>query len=260
METRKVFLSVGRTSHPDQEAFVQAIERYMQMHGLIPQTVGRTYFSSKQPLTAVTELMQECVGTIILAYERMYLLHALEKRGSAQEKSWQEISLPTVWNQIEASIAYTLGHPLLVIVGNDIKSEGLLEHGYDWYVKWAEINSNIVADPEFIGIFADWKKRTEAYYEQKFGAGRGLAAPADSALGTSDRSRLSKLRQMLTSRFSQSDIEIITFDLGLEYSDLPGDEFRLKTFNLIREMDRRNRLNDLISLAQQHRPEIPWDI
>lgn len=259
METRKVFLSVGRTSNPEQEAFVQAIERYLQMNGMLPQTVGRTYFSSKQPLVAVTELMRESVGTVVLAYERMYIAEAQEKRGNPQEKIWSNISLPTVWNQIEATIAYTMGHPLLVIVGHGIKSEGLLEQGYDWYVKWADINSNIVADPEFVGIFADWKKRTETYHAQKFSPGANLASPIAPSAETSDRSRLSKLRQMLTTRFSQSDIEIITFDLGLEYNDLPGDELRLKIFNLIREMDRRNRLNDLISLAQQLRPEIPWE-
>lgn len=258
METPKVFLSVGRTSNADQEAFVQAIERYLQTNGMMPQTVGRTYFSSQQPLVAVTELMKECVGTIILAYERMYTPEATEKRGSEQEKKWTEVVLPTVWNQIEATVAYTLGHPLLVVVGHGVKSEGLLEKGYDWYVKWADINANIIADPEFVGMFADWKKRTETYWAEKTG-GTAVAAPPPSASPT-DRSQLTRLRQMLTSRFNESDLKLITYDLGLDYSDLPGDEFRLKALQLVDEMNRRNRLNDLITLAKQLRPEIDWKL
>ena len=40
----KIFLSVGRTSNARQEAFVQTIEHYLEGNGLVPQTVGRTYF------------------------------------------------------------------------------------------------------------------------------------------------------------------------------------------------------------------------
>ena len=43
--------------------------------------------------------------------------------------------LPTVWNQIEAAMAYTLGRPLLVIVEDGLVSEGLLEGKYDWIVQ-----------------------------------------------------------------------------------------------------------------------------
>ena len=41
----KVFLSVGRTSNEKQESFVKMVEKYLEDNGLIPQTVGRTYFS-----------------------------------------------------------------------------------------------------------------------------------------------------------------------------------------------------------------------
>jgi len=86
------------------------------MNDLLPQTVGRTFFSSKQPLVAIKELMHECAGSIIMAYERTHLVEAIDKRGSPQEARLQGLNLPTVWNQIEATMAYTLGHPLLVVV------------------------------------------------------------------------------------------------------------------------------------------------
>ena len=50
----KIFLSVGKTSNERQEKFVLDIEGYLRANDLTPQTVGRTYFTSQQPLKAVS--------------------------------------------------------------------------------------------------------------------------------------------------------------------------------------------------------------
>jgi hypothetical protein len=152
-----VFLSVGRASTPEQEQFITALEKYLSSNGLTSQTVGRTYFKNQQPLQSVAECMADCAGTIILAFERLYIQGGTERRGSKHQSPVGNVTLPTVWNQIEAAMAYTLGHPLLVLVENGIKSEGLLEHGYDWYVKWIELQITAFTEPEFIGVFTDWK-------------------------------------------------------------------------------------------------------
>jgi hypothetical protein len=160
-----IFLSVGRASTPEQEQFIIALEKYLSSNGLTPQTVGRTYFKNQQPLKSVTECMTDCAGTIILAFERLYIQDGTERRGSKQQSPLGNVSLPTVWNQIEAAMAYALGHPLLVLVENGIKSEGLLEHGYDWYVKWIDLQDTAFAQPEFIGVFTDWKGAVEDNYK-----------------------------------------------------------------------------------------------
>jgi hypothetical protein len=92
----KIFLSVGRTFTPQQEIFVSTLESFLTSQGLIPQTVGRTYFSSQQPLKAVMELMDECAGSIILAFERTQIIQAFEKRGSKDERQLADLKLPTV--------------------------------------------------------------------------------------------------------------------------------------------------------------------
>ena len=63
---QKIFLSVGRTYTQQQEEFVSSLEEFMRSQGIIPQTVGRTYFSSQQPLVAVAELMRQCSGTLVV--------------------------------------------------------------------------------------------------------------------------------------------------------------------------------------------------
>jgi hypothetical protein len=171
----KIFLSVGRTFTQEQEEFVSTLEEFLQGQGVTPQTVGRTYFSSQQPLKAVMELMQDCCGSIILALERTQIVNAVEKRGSKDERSFADIKLPTVWNQIEAAMAYGQGHPLLVIMEDSIKEEGLLERGYDWYVKRVALSREALYDREFMGVFGDWKRRVEEFGKLKETASRPVS-------------------------------------------------------------------------------------
>jgi hypothetical protein len=159
----QIFLSVGKTSTPQQEAFVTAIEKHLQVNGLYPKTVGRSAFSSDQPLKLVADLMKECSGTVIIAFERTYIESGIERRGSTDEKMFSKRPLPTVWNQIEAAMAYTHRHPLLVIVEQGLKSEGLLEKGYDWYVQSCRLDASVLGGAEFAGVFADWKRRVEGH-------------------------------------------------------------------------------------------------
>jgi len=161
--SRKIFLSVGRTFTQQQEDFVTTLEEYLRGQGVTPQTVGRTFFSSQQPLKAVAGLMEQCAGTIVLAFERTQIVQAVEKRGSKDERAFADVKLPTVWNQIEAAMAYAQGHPLLVILEDGLKEEGLLERGYDWYVKRVTLTRDALYDREFMGVFSDWKNRVEEY-------------------------------------------------------------------------------------------------
>jgi hypothetical protein len=177
----KVFLSVGRTFTPQQEFFVSALESFLTSQGLTPQTVGRTFFSSQQPLKAVLELMDECAGTIILAFERTQIIQAFEKRGSKDERQIADLKLPTVWNQIEATVAYSKGHPLLVIVENGLKAEGLLEQGYDWYVQPVALSAESLSSREFQGMFADWKRRVEQKATEKASPKENLTQKAAQA-------------------------------------------------------------------------------
>lgn len=161
--TVDVFISVGRSSKPEHEAFISAIEQFLRDNGLNPRVVGRTDFSAIQPLTFIEQVMNECAGTVVIAFERIHIEQGLEKRGSSAEKPISSVSIPTVWNQIEPAMAYVLDHPLLVIVEKGLRSEGLLETGYDWYVQWVDIDASTLQKREFLGVFADWKDRVEDY-------------------------------------------------------------------------------------------------
>lgn len=158
-----VFVSVGRTFKPEQEAYVSAVEQLLRTNGLTPRTVGRVDFTSGQPLQRIAEVMEGCSGTVVLAFERTYSADAIEFRGTPEERRRGPLGLPTIWNQIEAAMAYVHKQPLLVIVENGVKSEGLLEARYDWYVQWITVDVSALNDVQFQGVFADWRRRVEEW-------------------------------------------------------------------------------------------------
>jgi hypothetical protein len=146
-EDLRIFVSVGSTSNHRQEAFLSAVEGRLRSEGLIPQTVGRNFFSSDAPLKTVTELMDSCAGAVIIALERKYFPAGVEKRGGPNEVKLSEVKFATPWNQIEAAMAYSRGLPLMVITEVGLWEEGLLDHGNEWYIQ------SVALDPVFLELY-----------------------------------------------------------------------------------------------------------
>lgn len=158
MNELNVFVSVGGTATEEQESFVRAVEDRLRSEGLIPHTVGRNSFGNASPLKTVAEQLDKCSGTVVIALERMYFSDGIEKRGGSKATLVSNVKLATPWNQIEAAMAYSRGHPLMVIIEEGVKKEGLLEQGYDWYVQSVQVDPSVLATPEFNGILSNWKK------------------------------------------------------------------------------------------------------
>jgi hypothetical protein len=105
------------------------------------------------------ELLDKCAGTVVIALERSFFPTGLDKPGGPNEIQLTDVRLPTPWNRIEAAMAYSRGHPLLVIVENGLKNEGLLERGYDWFVQFVEPVPSALTTLEFNGVLASWKQK-----------------------------------------------------------------------------------------------------
>ncbi len=255
MESNKpiIFLSVGKTHNDQQEKLVQSIESFLKANGLNPQTVGRTYFANQQPLKSIEELIRKSSGIVVVALERTHIQKAVEKPNSPLSKELNEVKLPTVWNQIEATMAYTVGLPLLVMAENGIKSEGLIETGYDWYVKWFSIDQVVFDDKEFIGIFESWKKSVHAYQTSKEDDSHEPASTIGSP------KHLTQLRQILSEKFSEDELRTFVFDLGEDYESLPGGNKSIKAMELVAKMNRHGNLQALIDQGKQSRQDVSWE-
>lgn len=154
-----VFVSVGSGLNSHQEAFVAAVEERLRAIGVTPRTIGRNTFSADAPLKSVTALMDSCVGAVVIALERFYFPAGVERRDSDQQGDLDATSMPTSWNQIEAAMAYGRGLPLLVIVDDRIRADGLLEKGNDWFVQAVPLDELALTTPAFLGILESWRSR-----------------------------------------------------------------------------------------------------
>ena len=160
---RDVFLSVGRTATADQDEFVTAVRDLLADQGFRSRTVGRTDFPSGKPLKKILAVMKKCSGTIVIAFERYHITNGIELRGGFRKSPLADVSLPTVWNQVEAGMAYTLGQPLLAIAESHLRNEALLEDGYDWYIKWVDLKPASLHKPEFQTVFQKWVREVGRY-------------------------------------------------------------------------------------------------
>jgi formylglycine-generating enzyme required for sulfatase activity len=68
-----------------------------------------------------------------------------------------------------------------------------------------------------------------------------------------------RLRQAIMAYFSETDIQILCFDLGIDYGDLPGDNKSIKIVELIEYLARKGKISELIDQCSQYRPNVPWD-
>ncbi|HSG15093.1 MAG TPA: SIR2 family protein, partial [Anaerolineae bacterium] len=82
-----------------------------------------------------------------------------------------------------------------------------------------------------------------------------LKAPAATGPGVNP---LTKVRDALAASFSEEELRELTFDLNVEYSDLPGEGRSAKARELAALLKRQNRLTDLVAIGDEKRPNVPW--
>jgi len=80
----------------------------------------------------------------------------------------------------------------------------------------------------------------------------------DAALGA-EQKHPAKLTQMLTTRFNREELRTLCFNLGIDYDDLPAEGRVNKARELVKYLDRHNRILELVETVRQLRLNISWD-
>ena len=151
---------MGSSPTPQQKEFVDAVLNSLKTVGLSPRIMGENEWTHGRPLKGIKDIIMECEGLVIIAFTRTKFDKGTESKGEIN-KELTNILLPTPWNHIEGSIAYSFDLPLLVIAENGLKSEGLIEKGHDWTVYWTDLSVNNVNSNSFSGFLLSWKKAVE---------------------------------------------------------------------------------------------------
>lgn len=144
--------------------------------GLSPRQMGKNEWSAEQPLRAIRRVIDQCSGTVVIAFTRYEFATGRELQKDGTSKQLEEIRLPTVWNQIEAAMAYTRDIPLLVIAENGLRDDGLLEGRYDWKVFWTDFSRTQIESPEFAGYLRSWKELVTAASRRKVSDGPDISS------------------------------------------------------------------------------------
>jgi len=138
----KVFMSCGSTFTDTQKAFVEELERFLQKEECVPHTVGKSSFSAIQPIRHARDVIQECDGAVVVAFERYRIEKGLEKPESKDEGSIDGWKLPTPWNQLEAAMAYGMELPLFIVVERGLKRQGMIGDRHEWYAQEIELSKD----------------------------------------------------------------------------------------------------------------------
>jgi hypothetical protein len=175
MEKPKVFLSVGSASTKLQRDATESIFAVIEATGLSPRQMEKNEWSSEAPLRGIRQVMQECHGAVIIAFTRYEFPAGAERSKDGSSKELGPTRFPTVWNQIEAALAYGRDVPLLVICENGLRDDGLLESKYDWRVFWTDFQPEELRSERFSGFLQSWKRLVEKHVETS----RAAPAPVE---------------------------------------------------------------------------------
>ncbi len=68
-----------------------------------------------------------------------------------------------------------------------------------------------------------------------------------------------RLHKILMKCFNETELQTLCFRLDMEYDDLPGTGRENKARELIKYLERRQRLSELVEIGKELRPKESWD-
>lgn len=157
-QPKSIFVSIGNPYREEYEAILTRLMDTIQEAGLRPRVIDRTDYPIGRPLEHIANVMAECSGVVVVAFERSFFPSGTEKRGSKAATSVRERRYTTPWNHIEAALAYKQGLPLLVLAEEGVQREGLIEEGHDWYVEHFDLDEDPLTSRRIRTRIQEWAR------------------------------------------------------------------------------------------------------
>lgn len=170
-----VFLSYPKPCFGRQKAFVDFISTYLSQRGFNPRTLGVTDYDMDAPLTAIRRLMLESNGLLTIAFRRTFVEKGTARLrtdiSTLKEESIDGQWLTTPWAQIEPSMAYQLGLPVMILREKGVLADGILERGViGLYMPEFDLDQPLAdyfSTAEWNGIIGKWEGYVRAVVERK---------------------------------------------------------------------------------------------
>ncbi len=158
-----VFFSYPNPFLQSQVNFVNEIEQYLRSRGLQPRTIGKTDYSTREPLTGIRRLMLESNGLISVALKRISIEKGTAKPNSDLNQSSTDFSgrwLSSPWCHIEVAMAFQIGLPILIFREKGVIDDGILEKGISGiYLPEFDLtkDENYLQTDEWRQIIGEWE-------------------------------------------------------------------------------------------------------
>jgi len=153
---KEVFLSRPNWIPSEFEKGIDNFYNLLKSIELNPRTIGQSDFPNESPLNEVINLMGKCEGTIVLGIPQIEIENGFMKGTTIDNK----IILGTEWNHIEAALAYSIGHPLLIIHHKNV-TRGIFDRGAcNSFIYEIDMNDTSWAiSNEISGVISNWRSK-----------------------------------------------------------------------------------------------------
>lgn len=130
-----VFFSLGTPHTALQMDYIEKLKSHLLKYGIDLRTLDDDDWDSLDPLSPIKRKMESCCGCLVLAMERFFVREGVMKRGSQQESQVTDQNFATPWSHIEATLAYQLGLPFIILKEESLKREGMLDDNlFEWRI------------------------------------------------------------------------------------------------------------------------------
>lgn len=121
----ETFVSRPNWTPPLIEHKLNDLYQVLEDMGFRANTIGKSQAPLRSPFEDVRQLMKKCQCTIVLGLPQIFM-HSGTVKHTPIDK---HLTLPTEWNQIEATMSLMLDLPTLVLLHKTVASRGIFDRG-----------------------------------------------------------------------------------------------------------------------------------
>lgn len=121
----ETFVSRPNWAPPPIENKLSDFYQLLEDMGFKANTIGKSQAPLRSPFEDVKNLMKKCECTIVLGLPQLFMHTGSVKHVPIDS----HLTLPTEWNQIEATMSLMLDLPTLVLLHKTVASRGIFDRG-----------------------------------------------------------------------------------------------------------------------------------
>jgi hypothetical protein len=176
VETNRIpiFLSNPRPHLQIQTVFINNMKKdLLSKTNLEPRTLGVTDFYHEAPLKAISKIMSECYGLLMVALKQTWItdgeFRANSNNGllsSKIENKW----ITSPFCHVEPAMALQINLPIFVLREKDVIQDGVIDNGVlGAYIPEINISSSVTTyfkESEWNQLLNKWTTEVQSFYEK----------------------------------------------------------------------------------------------